>query len=360
MARRLLFYTHGLVGGGAERVFARIASGFAARGDRVHFFVDFEAHEARPLLSLAVDLHILPRGHARATWALARWLAAEKPDASLSAISVSNLKHILAATMAGRNRRAILSYHGYYESEPERLSRLGYRLTPLLTRTAAATVAVSGGLLDDLKQRFRASPERTRMIFNPAAPDPPPSALSCESLLERPPLVLAVGRLTPDKDFATLLRGFARIARPDARLTILGEGPLRQALEDEARALGIADRLSLPGFTTDVGRHFEGARCLAISSRRESFSLVCVEALAFGLPVVATDCGGPQEILNSPTCGTIVPVGDPIALAEAIGSCLDAPGDPAARQARASDFTLERALDSYDALIESVIKHGRP
>jgi glycosyltransferase involved in cell wall biosynthesis len=184
--------------------------------------------------------------------------------------------------------------------------------------------------------------------------------LDYETLLARPPIVVAVGRLVPDKDFSTLLRAFARLEYPDARLVILGEGPLRRPLEDEARSLGIGDRVSLPGFAANIGSRLAQARCVAISSRRESFSLVCVEALAFGLPVVATDCGGPSEILNSRALGALVPVGDPDLLARAIDGCLRAPGDPLPRQARAEEFTLERALDRYDELIDSVIRHGRP
>jgi glycosyltransferase involved in cell wall biosynthesis len=360
MTRSLLFYLHGLVGGGAERLFARLASGFAARGDRVSFVVDFEASESRALLSPAVSLRILPRGHAKATLTLAKWLAAEKPDASLSAISVSNLKHAMAATMAGRGRRAILSYHGFFESEAERLSRIGYRLTPLLSRATAATIAVAEGLRADLVNRLHASPDRTRMIYNPGAPEPFPPLLDPEALLARPPVVVAIGRLVEGKDFSTLLRAFARLEHAEARLVILGEGPLRRSLEDEARALGIAGRVAMPGFTTDISPSLRGARCVAMSSRRESFSLVCVEALAHGLPVAATDCGGPREILNSPAFGAIVPVGDPDALAHAIDGYMTAPGDPSARQAHAAEFTLDRALDRYDALIRQVITHGRP
>jgi len=360
MVRRLLFYTHALTGGGAERVFARIASGFAARGDSVSFVVDFDAYEARGLLSPEVSLRILPKGHAAATRQLANWIATEKPDATLSAISVSNLKHAAAAAMARRCRRAILTYHGFFESEPERLSRIGYLLTPLLTRTTAASVTVSAGLLDDLRARFAAPSGRTRLIFNPAAPEPAPDPLSREELETRAPLVVAIGRLAADKDFSTLLRAFSRIARKDARLLILGEGPLRSALTSEARALGIADRVEMPGFVADVGVHLRQARCLAISSRRESFSLACVEALSNGLPVAATDCGGPGEILTSADLGGLVPTGDPDALGRMIEAFLDSPGDPRPRQAHAGEFSLDVALDRYSELIDAVIKHGRP
>jgi glycosyltransferase involved in cell wall biosynthesis len=355
MARSLLFYTHALVGGGAERVFARMASGFAARGDHVDFVVDFEATESLAALSGDVRLRVLPPGHARATRALASILAREKPDASLSAISVSNLKHTIAAVMAGRRERAILTYHGFFESEPERLSRIGYRLTPLISRLTHATVGVSEALSADLRARFHVPADRSRTIHNPAAPEPFPAPVDAAALLARAPRILALGRLVDDKDFSTLLRAFAKVQRSDAQLIILGEGPNRGALEGEARALGVGDRVSLPGFSTDVASTLGSVRCLAISSRRESFSLACVEALAHGLPVVATKCGGPQEILNAPSFGAIVPVGDAEALARALDRWLGEPGDPAARQARGADFKLDRALGHYDELIRSAM-----
>jgi glycosyltransferase involved in cell wall biosynthesis len=353
MARRLLFYTHALVGGGAERVFARIASGFAARGDRVDFVVDFEARQSLEALSNEVRLRVLPAGHGRATLALARILAREKPDASLSAISVSNLKHTAAAVVAGRRQFAILTYHGFFESEPERLSRIGYRLTPLTSRMTSATVGVSEALSADLRTRFHVRADQSRTIYNPAAPEPFPAPVDAAALRARSPRVLAVGRLVDDKDFSTLLRAFARVQHPDARLIILGEGPNRRALEDEARALGIGDRVSLPGFSADVASALASVRCLAVSSRRESFSLACVEALAHGLPVAATLCGGPQEILDAAELGALVPVGDAPELARALDRWLADPGDPAPRQARAADFSLHRALGHYDELIEA-------
>ncbi len=357
--RELLFYTHALVGGGAERVWARLASGFAARGDRVTFAVDFEAKESLALLAKDVRLEVLPRGHLRATLALARLIAARRPSVSLSAVSVSNLKHALAAAMARRGDRAILSYHGFFDSEPQPLSRLGYRLTPLLARATAATVAVSESLREDLVAKFRAPAGATTMIFNPASPEPFPPAIGALALAAREPLVVAVGRLVADKDFVTLLRAFARLENADARLVILGEGPERARLESEIRALALGGRVTTPGFADDPGQVLAKARCLALSSRREAFSLVCVEALAHGLPVVATDCGGPAEIVNAPELGRIAPVGDVEGMAQAIAACLADPGDPAPRQKRARDFTLDHALDSYDRLIESVITHAR-
>jgi glycosyltransferase involved in cell wall biosynthesis len=357
--RALLFYVHALVGGGAERVWARLASGFAARGDAVTFVVDFEASQSLHLLSDDVTLEVLPRGHGRATLALARLIAARRPDASLSALAAANLKHTLAATLAGRRDRAILTYHGFAASEPERLSRIGYRLTPLLSRLSAASVAVSNVLRDDLVARFAVPPARAHAIANPAAPDPFPPPLDAAALASRPPTIVALGRLVADKDFVTLLRAFARLNDAQARLVILGEGPERARLEAEARGLGVAEQVEMPGFTADVAARLGASRCLALSSRHEAFGLTCVEGLAHGLPVVATACGGPSEILDASELGALASVGDVEDLARALRDALADPGDPAPRQARARDFSLGAALDRYDALIDKVVSHAR-
>lgn len=357
--RTLLFYAPALLDGGAERVWARLASAFAARGESVTFAVDFEATQSAPFLSRDVKLEVLPRGHFNSTRALARLIAARRPDATLSALAVANLKHAIAATLAGRPDRAILAYHGFSDSEPQLLSRIGYRLTPLLTRLCAATVAVSAALRHDLIARHIVPERRVRTIYNPAAPVPFPEPLAAGALAARSKTVVALGRLVPDKDFITLLRAFARLNDRDARLVILGEGAERARLEAEAWGLGVAGQVDMPGFEFDVAARLDAARALALSSRREAFGLACVEALAHGLPVVATDCGGPAEILISPAHGTVVPVGDVEALAGALAAALAHPGDPAPRQARARAFSLDAARDRYDALIGEVIMHAR-
>jgi glycosyltransferase involved in cell wall biosynthesis len=215
--RKLLFYAPALLDGGAERVWARLASAFAAHGDAVSFAVDFGATQSAPFLSRDVALEVLPRGHFQSTRALARLIAARRPDATLSALAVANLKHAIAATRAGRRDRAILAYHGFSESEPQLLSRIGYRLTPLLTRIGAATVAVSAALRHDLIARYVVPQRRVRTIYNPAAPAPFPEPLAAGALAARPKTIIALGRLVPDKDFVTLLRAFARLGDRDDR-----------------------------------------------------------------------------------------------------------------------------------------------
>lgn len=357
--RRLLFYTHALVGGGAERVWARLAAGFARRGDEVDFVVDFEAQENLRFLGQQARLTVLPKGHAAAVAALAAHLRRRRPHASLSAISVSNLKHAFAAALVGRRDRAILSYHGFYENERERLSNIGYRLTRPLSAMTATTVAVSESLRSDLIVRFGVAPERVAKILNPAAPDPFPPERTADEIAARAPVVVAIGRLVPDKNFVGLVHAFARVQTPGARLRILGEGPMRGQLEALRSELGLADRVELPGFTYDVSADLVQARCFALTSFKETFGLACVEALACGLPCVVTACGGPQEIIDGPELGAVVPVDDAAALAAAIDAALQKPGNPSLRQSRARDFTLDVALDHYNELIERVMSHAR-
>lgn len=357
--RAILFYTHALLGGGAERVWARLASGLAGRGHRVDFVVDFEHDANRALLSKDVRLRVLPHGHAASALALTKLLRAERPAVSLSAISAANLKHAAAATLAGRRDRAILSYHGFAESEPQRLSQIAYKLTPQLSRRMAMTVAVSKALRADMIARFGADAGRVVTLANPAAPEPFPEPIASDDLARRDPVVIAIGRFVPDKAFDDLLDAFARLKTPGARLVILGEGAGRAALEAQATRLGIADRVAMPGFVADAGRWLAQARCFVLSSRRESFGLVCVEALAYGLPCVVTTCGGPQEIVDAPALGASVPPGDVDALAQAIDAALAAPGDPAPRQAHAAGFGLDAALDGYEAMIARIVRHAR-
>jgi glycosyltransferase involved in cell wall biosynthesis len=353
--QKLLFYLPGLSNGGAERVQAVLADGFARRGCSVLVVVDREAHESRHLLDPSIRVVTLGGGHARDIFALRRVIQQERPDAIVSALAYCNLKATLAAAGAGAANRLILTYHGYAVSEPQRLSALAYRLAPLISRVAAATVAVSDGLKLDLLETFRTARTRTLRIYNPVKVSGVPAPLDAETLAARAPLVLAVGRLLPEKGFLTLLRAFAQTKTPDARLIILGEGPQRPDLESEIARLGLQSRVDLPGHVVEPWTIFAEARCFVSASQMESFGLVLVEALAHGLPVVSTECGATAEVLENGRYGRLAPVGAEGDLARAIDASLADPGDPAPRTQRAACFSTEIALDAYQDLINRVI-----
>lgn len=343
----VLFYTHALVGGGAERVWAQTAAGLHARGYAVSFCVDWEAPENRHLLPPGVTIHVLGRNHLMAMWRLRRLLARHRFIAAFSAVGASNLKLLSAHILSLTRAKIVLSQHGFYAAEAGFLGRLGFHLTPVTSRVAASTIAVSQALRTDLIHRFWAAPDRVALIYNgidlaPAAQTPDAAALRA-----RPDHVLALGRLVPEKGHMDLLHAMTRL--PDSvTLTIAGEGPERQRLEAAIETLGLGGRVSLPGYLIDPAPLYRQAKVLALPSHTEAFGNVVVEAMGHGLAVVATDSGGPKEILDQGRFGAIVPVGDPAAMANALKQALNDPGDPQARYARAGDFAAERVLDTFE------------
>ena len=247
----------------------------------------------------------------------------------------------------GQQRRGI---------EPQQpLSRVGYWLTALSTRLFARTVAVSDGLLAHIVTHWRARPEKCLRVYNPVAAGAGADTAPTRPLAGRAPVALSVGRLVAYKNFPLLLRAFAQAEPKTAKLIILGEGPERPAIDAEIARLGLADRVILAGYVAEPWPFYAQADCFALASNFESFGLVIVEALAHGLPVVATASDGPAEILRGGEFGALVPHHDATALATALSRAFADRGDPAPRRARARDFSVDAALDAYAALFEAVI-----
>ncbi|HND30836.1 MAG TPA: glycosyltransferase, partial [Myxococcota bacterium] len=152
-----------------------------------------------------------------------------------------------------------------------------------------------------------------------AAYAPPPGArqaLRAELALDdHTPMFLSAGRLNPQKDHAGLIDAFAR--QPHGRLYIAGEGELREALEQQIQRAGLSQRVVLLGVRRDMPRWMAAADAFVLSSRYEGNPLVVMEAMAAGLPVVATAVGCVPELVMKDT-GILVPPGDPQRLAEAL------------------------------------------
>jgi glycosyltransferase involved in cell wall biosynthesis len=136
------------------------------------------------------------------------------------------------------------------------------------------------------------------------------------------------------------LDAFSKLRDQNTDLVILGEGPLRGRLLEQARELGVNERVYLPGFVSDPMRVLKNSSLFVLSSRWEGFGNVLVEALATGVPVVSTDCpGAPRSLLRGGALGHLVPVDEPDALARAITEALHSPrGTREDRLERARDF----------------------
>jgi glycosyltransferase involved in cell wall biosynthesis len=161
-------------------------------------------------------------------------------------------------------------------------------------------------------------------------------------------VILAVGRFEPVKDFATLIRAFA-VYRENhsARLMILGEGRLRPELEQLVQELGLGRDVCLPGFFSNPYAMMKRAAAVVISSRLESLSVVLIEAMALGVPVISTDCDfGPREILAGGKYGRLTPVGDVASLAEALKQVVGG-ATPTVPPEALRSFELSAAVDEY-------------
>lgn len=388
---RLAILMPSLAGGGAERVLLELAVEFAANGYPVDLLLsrvkgrhDEKIPRGLTTVRLARTGDVTGRVHAlaaagqewrgllrpvllpfKSSWALrylpalTRYLEEKKPAALLSANSWPNLVAIWAKQEARVQTRVIVTEHVHLSQRVQHLSRKWrWRHLPhLIGGTypgADEIVAVSQGVADDLVRCAGLRKKRVLAIANPVvtpmmlhradAPIPHPW------LASGGPTLVTAGRLHPQKDFALLLRAFARAGRqrPSLRLIILGEGPERPRLDRLARALGIERAVLLPGHVDNPYAFMSRASAFVLSSIYEGLPTVLIEALACGAPVVSTDCpSGPAEILENGRFGRLVPVGGEEELAAAILETLDAPPDRVALRRRGLEFTAAGAARRY-------------
>jgi glycosyltransferase involved in cell wall biosynthesis len=170
-------------------------------------------------------------------------------------------------------------------------------------------------------------------------------------------VVLSAGRLVPQKAFDGLLRAFAEAAasRPETRLVVLGDGPERARLVEQTARLGLAARVHFPGHVPDPSVLLAGADLFVLGSRSEGLSNALLEAMAAGLPVVATRTSGTEDALRDGVDGVIVEPGDERGLARAMGALLDEPdraaafGEAARRRVR-EKFSIEATADAHQRL----------
>ncbi|HUF37935.1 MAG TPA: glycosyltransferase, partial [Anaerolineales bacterium] len=208
-------------------------------------------------------------------------------------------------------------------------------------RRADGILAVSHGVAEDLALSTGLPRSRIEVIYNPIVT--PDLDLRASAPVVHPwflngacRTVLAIGRLVPQKDFSTLIRAFKIVSgeTPDARLVIFGEGAEKAALKRLVRELDLNEKVDLPGFVPNPYPYLAKASVFVLSSIYEGLPGVLIEALYFGIPLVATDCpSGTREILAGGQHGRLVPVGEPEVMAEAILSALSGKGPLPGREA---------------------------
>jgi glycosyltransferase involved in cell wall biosynthesis len=246
----------------------------------------------------------------------------------------------LAAAMTGVPVR-IFTVHGWsfaaYGGLAGPLFLWIERLVRPLTTT---TVCVAQATRDRGLAARACDPTRTVVIHN--AIDVPSFANSPGGAND-PARIVSVGRFAYPKDFKTLVAAFARL-EPDYCASLVGDGPDLPEVEEGVRRAGLQSRVELPGTRADVPAVLASADVFVLSTKSEGFPISILEAMAAGLPVVATDVGGVAEAVVHQETGLLVPPGDPAALAHALRLLLE---DPALRR-RLGAAGHDRALERFD------------
>ncbi len=360
-ARHIAIFLPTLGGGGAERVMVSLANAMVARGFAVDLVV---AHaEGSFLNQVSPGVRIVDFGVDRiykALLPLARYLRTARPIAMLAAMNHANVIALMARMLACVSTKVVVSVRSTisedYRHTHGLAAKVSYTLVARLYPLADGICTVSRAASIDLALFAGLPADRVQTIYNPfdlphiemrAAERVPHPWLEAG----QPPVVLAIGRLTPQKDFPTLIRAFAELRKTHcARLLILGEGESRPLLQTMASEYNLtAEDVQLPGFVGNPLAWLARAGVFVLSSVWEGLPGVLIEALACGAPVVSTDCpSGPNEILQGGRWGRLVPVGDVGALARAVAMTLDIARDQLPNgRLRAADFAQEHAVDAY-------------
>lgn len=355
---KTVFVISSLGAGGAERAMSELAAFLAANGWEVTLatFDSDDAVDFYPLPAKVQREHLARSGPTRSLFAkltanagraraLRGLVRRERPNLVLGFMETTNVLCLLA-TVGLRvpvvvAERTDPSMH-VVVPRPWRAARR------LLYRRAAAVVAQTEAAAEWLRSHCQAQvdviPNALRQLPRPAT--------------RREQLVLAIGRMQPEKGFDLLLEAFARIhpRHPAWRLAIVGDGNQRAALQALAARLDLTECIDWPGRTQEVEAWYARASVVAVPSRYEGFPNVLLEAMAMGAAVVAADCrSGPREMVVPGENGLLVPVDDSAALATALEQLI---GDSALRErlgAAATEvrsrFGAEKILPLWMALL---------
>ena len=299
-------------------------------------------------------------------WRLWRLLQQIKPDI-LHTCNLATLEGVIPARLAG----IPLVIHAEHGRDAYDLDGSNWKyllLRRLLIPFVDYVVPVSEDLAQWLENRVKVPEGKIKKIINGIDSPLPPRSYDSRSPLPDPGFAPAetliigtVGRLWPVKDQANLLLAFAHLLtlldeeKKLLRLVLIGDGPQRAELEALAQELNIHEQLWISGWRDDVAQLLRGVDIFALPSLAEGTPLTILEAMAAGLPVVATQVGGVADLVIDGVTGALVPAADHQALAQALFTYIK---DPALAPAQgragyeryAQKFTLERMVEQYKDL----------
>lgn len=364
----LVHYLYEPGDGGLDRVAILLANGMAERGRPTELWMTESDGPVASLISSKVTVRIVPslkfgsRGMRIMMQipALAKMIAKHRPAVVMSAGNQSNLSIALARSLAGASNTKIvqkitnpIDRSGMNDLRGRiRAARFGLtvKLGDLCLTLSEAEATIYCTLLPAVAERFHAVHNAYVTQEMLAIGE---MRRSSES--SKPPHLLAIGRMTHQKDYGTMFRALSKLVARPWTMSILGEGPLLGQMKAFSRELQIHDRIEFAGFVRNPASYLSSADLLILSSRWEGFPAVPLEAMAAGCGVVATDCSPGLSALLAQMGQKTTPVGDANALSDAISVMLDFPSETAAGCAIAACYGIESSVNDHLGLIDELI-----
>lgn len=361
---KVCFFIPSLSVGGAEKMLIKLANNFSYREDlSVYFIIIKKGVLVKDLRLENIKLINLNKSKISSSiLALAKALKEIQPDTILSALGHANVAVVMARIISGVQSRVVISERSTVSNAPVFSSSIKGKVHKNLYRffylKSDKIIAISNGVKEDLVKTLKIPRKKISVIYNPAYPEYldniVPIGRSELSPYEDDKILISVGRLEKAKDFMTLLKAVNIIKDKNIHLFILGEGKCRGELERYINDNKLSNKVTLQGFVEEPCTWLKAADIYICSSAWEGFGNAIVEAMACGLPVIATNCPGPKEILNNLT--DTVPVGDEKSMADAIVDALYM-NKTDRFQKRAKEFTIEKISNEYlDVLLHGVTK----
>lgn len=358
----IVFCINELDVGGAEKALVRIASGLHQRNRDVRVISLRDAGPLTdPLQQQGIPVMVLGGGgfaDIRIWWRLRTAFRQLQPQIVVSFLHQANIAARIAACGTG-----IPVVSGIRVADRRRWVIASDRLTACCT---VQYVAVSSHVADTHAQLCRLPADRITAIPNgvdvPAESTGRTNSSSATSS-DNGPELLFVGRLTPQKAPLDLLTAFASLpeaVRDSTRLTFVGDGELRAELDAAVQKMGLTRQVELVGQADDVPQRMRSATALVLPSHWEGMPNVVLEAMACGLPIVATAVDGTLDLLEADKTGWLVKPGDPAALSRAMADCLQHDSlrrkyALAAQNVARTRFSWESVVDRYEQLLTSLL-----
>lgn len=359
----LMHVVHTLMVGGMERLVVDLVDGLSAdRYDRYVCCLDQRGPLADELERHGVTVYCLNKGPG-VRWGLPWRIRRLIRDLGVTVVHTHNLSGLLYGGLAAelaRVKSIVHTEHGW-EIDHYRSSTV-QRLERLLSLLPDRVVAVSQPLFDELRYVHGIPLNRLLLIGNGVRIErsrttPPPDLRTRLGIAERDRVIGIIARLVPVKDHHTMFRAMAVVVRavPEARLLVVGDGPLRAELEAEAARLGIASHVTFLGLRHDIPELLSLLDVFVLSSQSEGMSITILEAMAAKRPVVATDVGGTSWLVHHEKTGLLVPSQSPHRLADAVLRLLNDRavaaqlGEAGYRLVR-ERFQVAHVIQQYDAV----------